>query len=720
MKKIRQAVISLGLILVLAFGFFTFTAASCDIEVIIENPINRIEIEVPYTTVYRDEEFSLSGAFITVYWVDTNRAPQTVYFTDNRVTHTQINPALPGDRQNLRVDFVYTDSEGRTHNASATIRIYIRNRAPVGPTPTLSIVVYELPQGLRDFNLNTIPDNNADFDRRSGFIGLEGDTPDAPIYYIGAQNDFRFFPNITIVDEENRLATFTGFYESNIRVYKRVVTDDTGVDQYVYLGDDLDKYVDIDAGNGLFNFSEYAINENYFFRITQQIAQVYDVAAPNREQFFNDNILVLDNIRIIDAFNAHCIEDLSLLDNRNTIGHWDNDVNNNFWADERSDIQMNGLVLHNNITLTDNDIPLGFFYNQDRTNGLRNHLRHQALFLRVHDDIDTPFVFVGNYFTVNSEEVSHVTHLDADLHGVGPQGSRTPISRISLFAFIGVGNSEVLAKNVYGIGNAPRNEHLINARGLKFARGEGNITFENIVITAHTKAFDILPNSYINPFLGRVVTLRQIRSFDTWQQFAYIQQHDVNIYDSIVLRTGGPALLIVERFHDETSNGIVMTEGPSVNMFNTQIINYNTANAAWFTLYNLSSTIMQFYDVDDNFLRPMLNRTMMRPGVIYDQINFVAFSSVYTLDGQLNPNTAQLRSTLTLDGNYLINHIQHVPNNPLIGMGLPPLIVQHSLPLPPFPFNQTTFPISPNHMSVYVNAPVGGGAFGVAVTLHNL
>jgi len=742
MKKTKQALIALGLSIVMILGFFTFAATSCELEPIIDNPINNITIVVPTTNAYRNEDFNMEGAFIVVNWVDTTRESIEVPFTDPRVTHNEINTATPLGHQILAVTFRYTDAYGEKHDVTATIRINFSNRPPPDcefcedgdceyckePVPTLRIVTYELPIGLRAFHTNTIPDNHADFERRAGFINLEGDQPDAPVYHIGTQNNFQFFPAMTVLDDQDRLVSFTGYYRSNIRVYKRDMSLE-GTGEYVHLAEDTDRYVGINAGNGFFRFTAYAINDDYFFKITQQIYQIYDVAAPNQEQFFNENILVLDNIRIIDAFNAHCILDFALLDNRDSINHWETRVNTDYWAvsPRGNDVDMNGLVLHTNITIAPNDIPIGFFYGANRANGLANHFRHQALFFRIHENENIPFQFVGNYFTVNSSAVPFVTTMDLSM-GVGPDATRAAVSRISLFSFITRGDAEITAKNFYGLGNAPRNEYLDTARGLKFVRAEGNVTLENLVGTRHTKGIDIVKNSYFNPQLGNLITIRSVRIFDVWQEAIYIQQHDVDIYDSIVLRAGGPAILLVERFFDSTDTGPVMTRGPRVQMHNTRIINYNTAHAAWFSLYGLPAAIMPFFHIDNDFVRPVLNRTMMRQGVMHDEVNFIAFTRTYEVPGQQIANLAQVRSTLTLDGAYLINHVAHVPNNPFhagippagIPAGvLPPLVVNHNLGIP-WQFNTTTFPIHLNYMTVYVDVPLGGGPIGAVVSLTPL
>jgi len=325
--------------------------------------------------------------------------------------------------------------------------------------------------------------------------------------------------------------------------------------------------------------------------------------------------------------------------------------------------------------------------------------------------------------------------------------AQASVSRISLLAFLAPNGDEIIAKNVSARGNAIRSDDINGARGLRFLRAEGNVLFDNMVIMHHTKAIEVLddpsPNNANhdlnpNPLDGKLVTLRRILSFDTWQEFGYFQMHDVRIEDSVIRRTGGPAMLLVERFFNNNPRG------PRIDIYNSEITNYNPANAAWFSLYGMTPAIMDFFFVDSDFLRPFQNMTIM-PEARLGNINFIAMSRIYTTAGHnQNPGLHQARGIVKMDGYYLINNAKHVPNNPFLTFptvpgvplplaGLPPLVFNHTgtatltgLPSPLPPTLPVTIPnfdfdVSPHHLTLYANVPIAGtGPIGAAVRLHQM
>jgi len=742
MKKLRQALIPLGLAIVLALSILAFTGAACELEITVPNPIRSVVLSVPYTEVNQNAIFSTAGGTLTVSFYGENREPNPLVLplTDSRIDLTAINTAIIGT-QNLVATFTYTDSDNHIHTSTASVSIRVVGVRPEGD---LRITRYELPLSIQNFRLRT----GLAVGAATNFLNLIGDNADAPIYHVGTQNYFEFFPHIWH-NEAGANEVVQGGYASTVRVYKRDINNGN---QYIYLGENTEDYVDVRADQGLFQFTNNAINEHYFFRITQQIASIYDVwMHPDMAQdFFDNSIIVLDNIRVIDAYNAHNIEQFSQLDNRDDIPHANTYVNNDYWANTRTGLKINGLVLHNNLTLTIDDIPAGFFHGADRENGLVGSSRYLTLFNRINNDENTPFVFVGNYFHIDTSAVPLTDTRGAVLHG---PASNIPVSQVALFQISGIAGGEVYVKNIASTGNAPRSALQRYARGLGFIRINGNVTAENIIITEHTKGVEVVSIAPRYTSLDEHrATLRYIRAFDLWREFMYAFHHDVDIHNSLIERTGGPAMVIAESWTAEA------VRGPSARLFETTINNYNPARAAWFHLYGLTPTIMDFFFVDTGFLRPIQNRTIMPEDMmdeVDNEINFIAFTRIY---GGTNVQLHQARATLSLDGVYLLNNAKHVPDNPfgvlhshinpsvldlLVSGGqmtaadranlmalraLPHMVFANINPfLPPeleaafggpHPSFDFDFDVSPNHFSLYIDEPLGGGPVGAVVQLY--
>jgi|GEM_PF-2210469 len=358
MKKAKRVLISLGLALVLALSMF-MVAAQC-VEFHTNNPIHSLVfLYVPQTHFERGTEFDETGMILRVTWEDPDKDQIDITLPDARITLSTINMNASPGQQTLTAAFTHI-YDGVTHTRQAQTRITIVSPRPEGE---LRITNFEFPRTIREFR------SNSDY-LGTGIAGGRGFMALNDTYYVGAANEFRFFPEIWVQDEETRYSIpFNGQYRTNIRVYRRLLDDEeAGNDEYA--GDDEYASNDEEAGNdeyvlsasdetdgassidqdqqneyryvlltednisdwvsvnpfkdaddntiyeGVFQFSEQAIGHN--FRISHQIYCIYDVWMSEPEPLFN-RVLAL-SVAVIDAVNVNNVNDfIRYFDNRSSV-----------------------------------------------------------------------------------------------------------------------------------------------------------------------------------------------------------------------------------------------------------------------------------------------------------------------------------------------------------------------------------------------------------------
>ena len=183
------------------------------------------------------------------------------------------------------------------------------------------IVGYSQPANIRTYNQNILPQANED---NEFTVRDDG-------YYVGDDNAFIYKPIITAVSAS--LDYDVTAYDMSVKV------EQLGADSnYVELsGADLEALVAINTDEGAFDFTDQAVGKT--FRLT---------VWPAEDEGYTCSLVV----KVVDAWNVYNAADFSRLDN----------YNNTAWSEYKTangigNESINGLVLHNNITITASAIP---------------------------------------------------------------------------------------------------------------------------------------------------------------------------------------------------------------------------------------------------------------------------------------------------------------------------------------------------------------------------
>ncbi len=406
-------------------------------------------------------------------------------------------------------------------------------------------------------NLKPVEDNpTTDFDETEEEFVVRTNT-----YKIGDDNAFQFLPIITMINQngEDFIATA---YTSKVKVEMWQNSE------YVELtGEDLTNKVAVDNLNSTFDFTEQAIGNKFRIQVEPMFAE--DVSPLTFE------------CEVVDGWNAYTTADLSRIDN--------NTATASVWAELKAENnigneQINGIVLHNNMQITKDDIPKGYLFNQgdaDTNSNNINTLRDwKSLYTRDIKEYET-FSIYGNYFTINASQVPlvYLEEENASSHSAlisfGGDNDYAPSTQQ------GVANIDSLKI----IGNARRQENL-DARGgmMGIITKAKEFNLENSNIRAFLTIIDAL-NS-VNPDIPNVNTYKNSKMFDTFSCMFYLwSARDNNIINCVLKGSGGPIIIAThvnpEKNKDSYSN---------VKIVDSEISAPVTGTEAWFA-YNKATAI---------------------------------------------------------------------------------------------------------------------------------
>ena len=516
MKHVKTLAIVLFLLATLVIGL-----TSCGGG----NEAVRIEVDTNsfVNTYEQGQEIDLSGIKVNLVYNDGKK--EAIPFADLTI----------GDVSTDELGTFTVNVEGA--GFSTTITIYVVEQLPD------VIEGFEKPVFVTIFENATAPQQNKEVEFKNEIN-----------YQVGDDNPFIFLPNITIWDEATMAPV-------PLLSYRSVSAVEIKVDgAWVALTDNLADYVAIDEYKSSYDFPELAIGET--FRLT--VAPYY---MPEGEDFS-----VSFEFTVVDAWNVYTPADLSRIDN----------TNNAEWADYKAahgidNTDIAGVVLHNNITLTDADLPAAFFYTEDEASNpdaIGTMKDGEDLYYRTLAQGET-FSFYGNGFTVDVSDVTPVHHT---VYGVD-------FSNSSLFKIAGTnfdktysGTSACLVTDVSFIGNAGRTNDADEVErslgGLIFCKYKKiNAVGDNIIL----KSFFIGQFPEYNTDL----TLDGCRVYDSLQDAMFVWSGaKVALNNCEFKRAGGPAIILQ---HEDPSDDDAANRFPTMTVnANCVIEAYVNGGEAWF------------------------------------------------------------------------------------------------------------------------------------------
>lgn len=394
------------------------------------------------------------------------------------------------------------------------------------------------------------------------------------IYIVGDDNPVVFLPNITTnTKQDGRGETKLNVteYRSKTKVYVKERIEDV----FVEITDEnkLNTYVDIDEYTFAYDFTEYAIDKYFKFEILP---------------YYNDDSMspVEIEFKVVDGYNVTNAMELGVMYNYDdndgdvSVEAWKTLLKNN--GIYRPD-DVRGIILHNNMSITANDIPSLFLETKNSTTYLKDYVDIYEHVVKS----GTRFNFYGNYYTIDATNVPLVDRTTAD-QGVTHSSlfkinmnecsngiclnSATTYSTFTDVSFIGNADTDKLKEYDDGFGG------LIMGKFKML-----NVEFENSIV----KSFFINIYGDDDDYHG-TLTINNFKSYDAFQNILFVYGGtNVNITNSIMMRCGGPVMLLQHPSPDTNKNSSM----PMINIDeNTQMESFVIGNESWFTKYGATTT----------------------------------------------------------------------------------------------------------------------------------
>ena len=446
-------------------------------------------------------------------------------------------------------------------------------------------------------------------------------------YYVGDDNPFKFLPDITVLDDSDTLVPITSYTSvSKVYVYNIMTSS------YDLLeGTNLTDMVAVNELESTYDFTESAIGKKFKLEVR--------AASLTEEQLLDSDYTKSFEFEVVDGYNVTEAKELGVMNNYNDYPHrgdyqgaWDS-----FLATDNITVpeNLNGIVLHNDITITRDDIPTLFF----EGNYLKDYV--DLYTIRMDEMVTTaenPFVFYGNYFTVDASAIPHVDITTADA-----SMSHSSLIKVMVTDLNNGGDAHFIMRDASFIGNANRENSESGFGGLLFNKAHStDYTIENSII----KTYFI--NSYAEYQFAHL-TLNKVKSYDAYQGLVMTHGAEyIDIIDSELKRSGGPATLYQHRDpeHQQTK------EIPVVNITNTEIDNKLVGDEAWFAKLGLTPTATLIKGLS-HFVSTQSNGTASFVQTVSGK-EMIEIIAVYMSDGY-GVSNVDCQGKLTLDGDVLVD-----------------------------------------------------------------
>lgn len=596
MKTIRA--LSKILVAIAVFAM-VLSFASCDIlggALKLESfTVDRSSIKTSYLV---GEEIDFSGIKVTVRYSDS-ALNTTLTYDDLVITYDEDITATEGDK---KVTVSYADPNlDVTHTAEVSIKV----STDLSAEPQ-DLIGFDRPASIIAFlNANSKAGSVAYEDNDPTFSSIFSKSVSS--YIIGDDNPFIFLPNADVWGENGpekltAVHTIVELFIEKDGAYV-ALTAVEGDDNIVTFFDGETLIATVDTYNCTYQFTAESVGAKV--KISAKPSDVYYIGAADY------SALVLE-ATIIDAYNVYEAWQLAVLCNEDTV-----------WTDLRSeygftDLEISGIVLHNDIKITAEDAPESYFLTTTKetvyTNSVTGetvtkpagtkYLKDWSVVYRHEVKPGEKFVLEGNFFTLDASDFPIVASpavfgLEGDDDDYG-----TGYSNATLFKFSATEKSEnvedyakIDMSNISVKGNAARNS-LLDAEG-NLASG-GGIIFLKVDQYSYNTLSNIIGNSaYITYFAeGEHVVLNasDIKCYDSYQSAVFVWAYStVNFKDSYLVGAGGPLVIC--------SSEVTASSAPTpiFNAENTVIETHLSGNEIWFSATGANALLPQILNLNEAF-----------------------------------------------------------------------------------------------------------------------
>ncbi len=560
--------------------------------------VDRASVKTNYLV---GEEIDFSGIKATVKYSDESL--NTVYtYDDLTITYPDDITATVGDKE---VSVSFDDPH---LNVKQETKVAIKVTAePIVETPDPQIIVgFEKPADLTAFDSANSSAGKSNYGDASfsGEFSIGGMT-----YLVGNDNPFIFLPDVSVLNdngEVEKLNAFFGKVEISILVDGSYVALSAakGEGNVITFSNGDTLIATVDTYNCSYQFSEDATG-----------AKVKISVLPSEEHYIVDDVnpVVLE-AKIINAYNVYEAWQLAVIDNDNSDNRGDNN-DAGIWDEFKNEFGLanvvaSGVVLHNDIKLTSEDVPAKFFLTTDKdvvyTNsttgetvtipaGTKYLKDWSELYRRVLNAGET-FTFEGNFFTIDISDFPLIASPAVFNQDGNSDDYGTDFSNSTFLKFVGSEDAEIEGRidatlnNVHIIGNASRNnmvdedEYLVSAGGLILVK-----TIHQVSLTCN----NIIGNScFITYFTeqGSKITANDIKCYDSYQNAIYAYGNSEMEFNNCFFNGAGGPIVILSSAETDVSGVYTTPKFVSVNtIFETHL----SGEEIWFSAVNATSVISQ-------------------------------------------------------------------------------------------------------------------------------
>lgn len=487
-------------------------------------------------------------------------------------------------------------------------------------------------------------------------------------YKVGDENPFDFKPQLTLAILPAGSTNIEDIEFDYNADWSYNVTLSLLNDNEEYVDANLYEYTDsLDKDNCLIDFSDSAIGHTFKISLYPEglnEEQMKKLTTDWTKEYVVD---------VIEGYNVTNAKELAYVQNStkkmDDIGSIKGESYKTVWDEFKTnnnlklDYAPEAMILHNDITITKDDIPSAYFYNENEISVSKDNPNYNKILGSYKDwnvvyfrDFakNSKFTFEGNYFTLNASAIPTVVK-DNDSNEV-PEYF---ISHGVLFRFEGEESGESAIQNTKLIGNAPRKDDSTLSGGIIMVKVEGP-AFTGYNNIANRWFITYFPNEGNAPFV-----MEKCRAYNNFNSFIYNYGcSDVVIEDCEFKRAGGPVIIQDHVNADDTD--------PENDMIsNTRIVNSTlesivAGSEGWFKIMSADQMADQIKAMDIFF--NMNGRTFLSKKNEIKYLNFISLNKSSEAEGiTTNLNTRGYVSVEKDDFKYTFGYGAEGSTNPYFG-----------------------------------------------------
>lgn len=444
----------------------------------------------------------------------------------------------------------------------------------------------------------------------------------ADSYYVGDDNEFRFKPILTLQSKTSNAITEISDYNVTVRVERK------DGDAFVGISENDTTYFTYQ--NFAFDFTQDAINQT--FRITMKPTDFLTDFAGNNVAPVVFTVTVADGWNAYEAIDLGRIslvsenfdsvassyirpESAAIFYNEETGAMKQHEKYYEIWSEyltrqgETNLTNINGLFLHENISVTPSDLPEKFFISETEANAKGQHLLGSLRdFTLIYTHyMENDFTFNGNFFKLDFSEIPWGLSNTATNGYYYPSESPTyQAGHSTVFNFLNKKTDAEITtqakfinvdafgntKNIISNDTTSEKDPMAASGGLIYMKSYcGTTIVENCIAKAFLIAWYAETSTETEAF-----NMSYIKTYDCFNSGMFSWGGAKNtLSNSEFKRFGGPVMLLT----CNTNNGVKETSaGWTVDKETTTLESFVSGGEVWFKLMGADSIFAQLMALD--------------------------------------------------------------------------------------------------------------------------